>query len=146
MEGINRKEIIALCEKEMQKNADEFKHGDMTYEELHSEQYLLVSLIEDLKGHDTVYVILKNSYEDDDIEHGELYPIYLSFNKEKRDREWAHIIESRKKDIENFKNTSEIYVDKKDEFSYTIGSWIYDYALEDYPLDTNMEYGFNKKR
>lgn len=40
---------IAELEKETKKNAEDFKRGDLSYEELHSMQYLLFKEIEEIK-------------------------------------------------------------------------------------------------
>lgn len=45
-EAISR---IEELEAETKKNADDFKNGDLSYEELHSMQYLLFKEIEDIK-------------------------------------------------------------------------------------------------
>lgn len=40
---------INALEEETKKNADDFKRGDLSYEEFHSMQYLLFKEIEDIK-------------------------------------------------------------------------------------------------
>ena len=40
---------IAELEEETKKNAEDFKRGDLSYEELHSMQYLLFKEIEEIK-------------------------------------------------------------------------------------------------
>lgn len=40
---------IDALEEETKKNADDFKRGDLSYEEFHSMQYLLFKEIEDIK-------------------------------------------------------------------------------------------------
>lgn len=40
---------IAALEEETKKNAEDFKRGDLSYEELHSMQYLLFKEIEEIK-------------------------------------------------------------------------------------------------
>ena len=44
---MTRKEEI---EKQIAENAEAFKRGDMTYEELHSEQYLLFKELRKIEG------------------------------------------------------------------------------------------------
>lgn len=95
-----------------------------------------------------VYAILKNSYEIDDIEYGDLYPYYFSLNKETIIKEFNRIkkenIEHLDRIIELKKDYLEKYPDKKEDyqvmednaevFKYCMGNWTYVYAIEEFDL------------
>lgn len=142
---ITRNEIIELVESHIKENADLFKVGELTYEELHNYQYILFSILEDLKVKESIYVIEYNAYEYDDYNSGDTRPIYVSFKEDRRDSEWNRIINNAKSDVKKWSKEddseyAEIWEDTPERFKYTIGKWIYTYEKYKYPLDKNIQY------
>ena len=88
-----------------------------------------------------VYVILYNAYEIDDIDIGDLTPIYLSLSKDSRNKEYERLLSSNKNHFENCKHTNEDeFEETNEEFSYSLGNWCYHYAKDEYKLDTNLRW------
>ena len=99
---------------------------------------------------DKVYVILKNSYEFDDLNYGELTPYYLSLDKDRvqetfnsikeKEIKWFHqsmerfykgFIEENPQRAEDF----QIVEDTDDYLEIYLDNWCYQWKLTEYELD-----------
>ena len=96
-----------------------------------------------------VYVILKLSYEFDDLNYGDYWPCFLSLNKDKVIEQFNSIKEV---EISSFNNTLKYYKDfieknpdRKEDFQITentdekltiyLNNWCYRWKLAEYELD-----------
>ena len=86
---------------------------------------------------DKVYAIMYNSYEVDDLDYGDYHIIYLSLNKDKRDKVFENLRHKNMCPDENspFFKYFEPKENKKGHFSFYYGKWCYQYKLEKFNLE-----------
>ena len=99
---------------------------------------------------DKVYVILKNSYEFDDLNYGELTPYYLSLDKDRvqetfnsikeKEIKWFHqaLERSYKGFLEKHPERAEdfqIAENTEDYLEIYLDNWCYQWKLTEYELD-----------
>lgn len=99
---------------------------------------------------DKVYAILKNSYEFDDLNYGELTPCYLSLDKDgaqetfnsikEKELKWFHqtLESSYKGFLEKYPERAEDFqiVENTDDYlEIYLDNWCYEFKLTEYELD-----------
>lgn len=94
-----------------------------------------------------IYAILYNAYEIDDIERGDLTPIYCSLSQVNRDKKYDELVEDSHKQFNKYSNEDD-YWEQNDicdlhELNYSIGKWSYHYRTVEYDLDKDLRYEHN---
>ena len=96
-----------------------------------------------------VYAILHNAYEFDDLNYGELTPIFMSLNKDnvikefnnikEKEINWFNKIVKEKEQWLNehpeFKEDYQITINTNDGFEIYLDNWCYQWTLTEYELD-----------
>ena len=100
------------------------------------------------KQKEKVYVILRNSYELDDISYGELTPSFMSLNKgtvikefnkiKEREISWFNELVEKKEEWLNehpeFKEDYQIPINTDNELEIYVGNWCYHWMMTEYEL------------
>ena len=103
-----------------------------------SEDYILYN--KDCDEPKKVYGILYNAHEFDDIETGDLTPIFLSLSSDTCNKEYQKLYEQNKNHFNQYRQLDDFFDIGNNEFEYSIGNWVYHYKLVNYDLDKNFQY------
>lgn len=87
-----------------------------------------------------VYGILYNAHEFDDIETGDLTPIFLSLSSDNCNQEYKKLYEQNKNHFNQYRELDDFFDIENNGFEYSIGNWVYHYKLVNYDLDKNFQY------
>ena len=99
----------------------------------------------------SVWCILYNAYEFDDIYQGDLTPRYISLNKEdaiNQFNKWKseqisllnNVCENHKDMVNSRPEDFQIYIDEENELEVWIDNWCYHYKLIEFKLNVDLNW------